>query len=177
MPVNAITQVRWGMAGRPYGAFSTITAHELTAVGVSAGVPTVGSPGTIGERRTQNRPGLAMRRYGEFTRVDIADALTASDLSAGSPVVGSPALTQRHVLLATSVAAGTPSVGSPECVARVALIAADLVAGTPEVGLGYLAVAGDLLATSISAGTPTVGRPRVNPPAVVLPIYYLRIMQ
>lgn len=177
MPATATTQLRWGMAGRPYGAFSSITSHELTATGVSSGTPTVGSPGTIGERRTQNRPGLPVRRYGNFYKVESVDSVTPSSIATGAPSVGAPALTQNQVLVATGVAAGTPTVGSPACVARVALTATGLVAGTPDLGLGYLTVAGDFVATGITAGTPTVGRPRVDPPAVVFPYYFLRIMQ
>lgn len=177
MPATATTQLRWGMAGRPYGAFSSITSHELTASGVSAGTPTVGSPGTVGERITQNRPGLPVRRYGNFYKVESVDSVTPSSIATGSPSVGAPALTQKHALTATGVASGAPTVGSPVCVGQVALIATALVAGTPSVGLGYLTVAGDLVATGIDAGTPTVGRPRVDPPAVVFPYYFLRMMQ
>lgn len=83
----------------------------MTATGVSAGAPAVGSPA-----------------------LSQAHSLTAQGIASGSPQVGSPALSIVHNLTAEGISAGVPGVGSPAITQNHALVAVGISAGDPQVG-------------------------------------------
>jgi hypothetical protein len=65
--------------------------HALAAVGITAGVPALGSPA-----------------------LSTSGGMAAVGVTTGAPTLGSPALSQVHALAALGIAAGVPQLGAPQ---------------------------------------------------------------
>lgn len=108
--------------------------HDLTAVGVTTGAPTVGAPA------------LAQ-----------VHALVAAALTAGAATLGAPAITQVQVLAATGIATSAPTLAAPALGQVHALTATGAATGAPTLDAPALGgTADELTATDLSAGEPTL---------------------
>src|SRR5690606_15402297 len=113
---------------------------ELDADDLTAGPPTLGTPGL-----TQ------------------AHALSASPLAGGAPSLGAPALGQFHAIAASVLTSGAPVLGTPSLAESHALTAASLatqapVLGTPAVSQGHTLSAAPLAGAAPSLGSPGIGQ-------------------
>lgn len=168
----------------PYSA--GMVEEELDAAGITAGIPTLGTP-TIAQDHaltsndilsgepTLGAPSLAQNHQLSGLGIiceppTLGAAMLAQDhalsgafISSGIPVLGSPTLETHpedtYALTASGIESGTPILSTPTIAQDHALIGSAIAAGTPVFGPVTLAQQHALMAGGISAGVPVLGTP------------------
>ncbi len=150
-------------AGAPtVGTPAVGQVHALVASGITTGAPTLGSPALtqpvslIANDLTAGAPALGTPAIGQV------HALASGELAAGAPTAGAPEITQTHVLNAPALAAGAPILDNPAMGQMHDLEAAGIAAGSPALGAPALTQAHALTANDLATGAPTLGTPTLT---------------
>jgi hypothetical protein len=164
-PLDEMTAVGIDAGAPTLGTPALAQVHVMGAVGVATGAPALGSP-ALTQVHILVAVGVATGAPTLGTPVLVeesgTDELTALGVDAGAPVLGTPALTQLHVMAASGIVAGAPTVGTPTLGQVHIITAVGITAGTPSVGTPAVGQVHIMAAVGIDTGAPVLGTPTLE---------------
>lgn len=138
------------------------SSHDLTAVAITTGSPSLGTP-ALGQIHGLSANGVATGAASVPTAsLGQVHVLVASGITTGSPTLDTPSLAPSDSLTASGITTGSPTLDAPSLGQVHVLVAVAITTGTPALDTPALSQTDALAANGISTGPPALGTPTLG---------------